>query len=148
MKTSHRPPLYVIQTLADLEQYLKRPCVEAHLFCYFQKEAMHHHHLVTLKEKKVKSVSFANAHTIYPYHPFTHLNDARSRDPHRKGLCMKNSLSEFAAMCRNYGMSISFDNNDLSLKEKEQILSQIVETLDMEPESAESFIVNVLSRCS
>jgi hypothetical protein len=77
MKTSHRPPLYVIQTLTDLERYLKQPSIEAHLFCYFQKEVLQHHHLVTLKEREIKSVSFENAYTIYPHHPFTQLNDER-----------------------------------------------------------------------
>lgn len=60
---------------------------------------------------------------------------------------LDNSLVEFSAICREYGMSVSFDNDELSLKEKEHTLSQIVSALNMNTEQAENFTINVLARC-
>ena len=69
-------PLQVLYSLEALEHYLtESSMVDKHLFCFFQKEALQHHHLVALKDREIKSVSFENAHTIYPCHPFTQLGN-------------------------------------------------------------------------
>ncbi|PCD85618.1 hypothetical protein [Vibrio mediterranei] len=75
---STSPALQVFGSLYALEHYLsEQSVVDKHLFCFFQKEKLQHHHLVKLVEREIKSVSFENAHTIYPYHPLTQLNNER-----------------------------------------------------------------------
>ncbi|WP_143696344.1 hypothetical protein [Vibrio mediterranei] len=66
-----------IETLSMLSELLSQPRIQQqHLYCHFQKGQLTHHHLMKLQERKIKSVSFEDAHTIYPYHPFTQLHDA------------------------------------------------------------------------
>lgn len=74
----YNPLLHIIESLDDMEQFLHlSQQVEKHLYCRFQKEQLQHRHLVQLQERKIKSVSFEDAHTIYPYHPLTHLSETK-----------------------------------------------------------------------
>ncbi len=67
MKSITTPNLYYVETLDAFEQLLERPVLDKeHIYCGFQKKCLHPYHLVKLKDRHIKSISFADAYTIYP----------------------------------------------------------------------------------
>jgi len=67
MKSTTEPNLYYVETLAVFEQLLKRPVLDkAHIYCGFQKKCLHPYHFIKLRDRHIKSISFADAYAIYP----------------------------------------------------------------------------------
>ncbi len=66
--------LYFVKTIEALEALMTSPILEKeHIYCGFQRGSLQHKHLTILRDRKIKSVSFDNAHTIYPSHQLTQL---------------------------------------------------------------------------
>ncbi len=72
--------LYFVKTIEALEALMTSPILEKeHIYCGFQRGNLQHKHLVILRDRKIKSVSFDDAHTIYPNNEFTQLRRKKEK---------------------------------------------------------------------